>query len=103
MNRFIPLSQPSITELETEYITKAVKSGWISSLGQYISLFEERFAEYCGTKYALTTSNGTTALHLALATYEITAGDEVISPNLTFVATANAVTNTGAKVVLLDI
>lgn len=103
MKKFIPLSKPSITTLEIEYVTNAVKSGWVSSLGSYINEFEQSFAEYCGTKYALTTSNGTTAIHLALASYGIKTGDEVIIPDLTFIATANAVAYTGAKVVSVDI
>ncbi|MBD2461878.1 DegT/DnrJ/EryC1/StrS family aminotransferase [Oscillatoria sp. FACHB-1407] len=103
MRDFIPVSQPSVTALETTYVLDALQSGWISSLGQYITTFEEQFAEYCGTKYALTTSSGTTALHLALESYGIKAGDEVIVPDLTFIATANAVAYTGAKPVLVDI
>lgn len=103
MTKFIPISQPSITQLEIDYVTNVLKSGWISSLGEYITKFEESFAAYCGTKYALTTSNGTTGIHLALATYGIKAGDEVIVPDLTFIATASAVHYTGAKAVLVDI
>lgn len=99
----IPLSQPSITALETDFVTDAVQSGWVSSRGEYIDRFEAFFAQYCGTQYALSTSSGTTALHLALAGYNIQAGDEVIVPDITFVATANAVTYTGAKPVFVDI
>jgi perosamine synthetase len=101
--KFIPISQPSIAEKEIEYVTDAVKSGWVSSLGKYIDMFEEKFAMYCGTKYAVATSNGTTALHLALVALGITADDEVIIPDLTFVATASAVKYIGAKVVTVDI
>lgn len=101
--KFIPISQPSITQKEIDYVTDAVKSGWVSSLGKYIDSFEETFATYCGTQYALATSNGTTALHLALASLDIKEGDEVIIPDLTFVATANAVKYTGAEVVIVDI
>ncbi|HBE18549.1 MAG TPA: aminotransferase DegT [Cyanobacteria bacterium UBA11149] len=100
---FIPISQPSITQLEIDYVTDALKSGWVSSLGEYITKFEEKFAAYCGTKYALTTANGTTGIHLALATYGIKPGDEVIVPDFTFIATANAVNYTGAKPVFVDI
>ncbi len=64
---FIPISQPSITQKEIDYVTDAVKSGCISSLGKYVEKFEKTFCEYCDTKYALTTANGTVALHLALA------------------------------------
>ena len=100
---FIPISQPTIGDNEIQYVTDAIKSGWVSSLGKYIDLFEEKFAKYCGTKYAIATSNGTTALHLTLASLGIKSGDEVIIPNFTFIATANAVKYTGAKVVTVDI
>lgn len=100
---FIPISQPSIGKKEIEYVTDAVTSGWVSSLGKYIDMFEEKFAIYCGTKYAVATSNGTTALHLALVALGITADDEVIIPDLTFVATGSAVRYIGAKVVTVDI
>ena len=103
MNKFIPISEPSITKKEIEYVTKAVKSGWVSSLGDYIIGFENRFAEFVGTKFALTTSSGTTALHLALAGLGINKGDEIIIPDLTFVATANAVKYLGATPVFADI
>lgn len=100
---FIPVSKPSITQKEIQYITDAVSSGWVSSLGKYVDMFEEKFASYCGTKYALTTSNGTTALHLVLAALGINPGDEVIIPDITFVATGNAVKYVGAKPVIVDI
>jgi perosamine synthetase len=103
MTSFIPISQPSITEKEVALVTDAVKSGWVSSLGPYIADFEQRFAAFCGTRHALTTSNGTTGLHLALAALGITAGDEVIVADLTFVASANAVAYTGATPVMVDI
>jgi len=102
-SNFIPVSAPSITQKEEEYVRKALNSGWISSLGEFINKFERAFAEYIGTNYSLTTSNGTAALHLALTALGIKEGDEVIIPDLTFVATANAVTYTGAKVVTVDI
>ena len=103
MAEFIPISMPSITQKEIAYVNDAVSSGWVSSLGKYIGRFEEAFAAFCGTKYALTTSNGTTGLHLALVSLGIGANDEVIIPDLTFVATANAITYAGAKVVAVDI
>ena len=78
-------------------------SGWVSSIGKYIDEFEANFASYCGTKYGLAVSNGTTGLHLALAALGLQQGDEVIIPDLTFVATANAVAYTGATPVLADI
>jgi len=103
MNKFIPVSEPSITEKEISYVLEALRSGWVSSLGEYIERFERKFAEFVGTKYVLTTSNGTTALHLALVTFGIGDEDEVIVPDLTFIATANAVAYIGAKPILVDI
>jgi perosamine synthetase len=103
MDSFIPISQPSIGERERELVLDAVDSGWVSSIGKYIDEFETAFARYCGTEFALTVSNGTTGLHLALATLGLGPGDEVIIPDLTFVATANAVAYTGATPVLADI
>ncbi|CAK0754610.1 GDP-perosamine synthase [Gammaproteobacteria bacterium] len=103
MTAFIPVSQPSISNTEIDYVTDAVRSGWVSSLGPYIEQFEHRFAELCGSKYALTTCNGTTALHLALVSLGVKPGDEVIVPDLTFVATANAVACAGATPVTVDV
>jgi perosamine synthetase len=100
---FIPISRPFIGAREKELVLDALDSGWVSSIGKYIDEFESKFAEYCGTKYALAVSNGTTGLHLALAALGLGPGDEVIVPDLTFVATANAVAYTGAKPVLADV
>jgi perosamine synthetase len=103
LKRFFPVSQPAIGEKEIAYVTDAVRSGWVSSIGRYIEEFEKSFAGFCGSKFALAVSNGTTALHLALVSAGIKTDDEVIIPDLTFVATANAVTYTGARVVPVDI
>ena len=100
---FIPISQPLIGPREKELVLDALDSGWVSSIGKYIDEFEQKFAHYCGTRFALTVSNGTTGLHLALASLGVGPGDEVIVPDLTFVATANAVAYTGARPVLADI
>ena len=99
-DRFIPISQPLIGPREKELVIDALDSGWVSSIGKYIDEFEARFARYCGTDYALTASNGTTGLHLTLAALGVGPGDEVIVPDLTFVASANAVAYTGATPVL---
>ena len=102
-DNFIPISKPFIGAREKELVLEALDSGWVSSIGKYIDEFEANFARYCGTEYALAVSNGTTGLHLALAALGLQPGDEVIIPDLTFVATANAVAYTGATPVLADI
>jgi len=99
----ISVAEPVIGEKELAYVTDAVKSGWVSSLGPYIQKFEDEFAKYIGVKHALAVSNGTVGLHLALHSLGIGPGDEVIVPDLTFVATANAVLYTGATPVFIDI
>ena len=99
----IPVSQPKISQREIDYVADAVKSGWVSSLGRYIDEFELNFAKYCGTKYAVSVSNGTVGLHLALEVVGIGQDDEVIIPDLTFVATANAVKMAKATPVMVDV
>ena len=98
----IPVAEPFLGKEELNNVIDAVKSGWISSRGNYIPRFESEFAAYCGTRYGVATANGTVALHLSLAALEIGEGDEVIVPTLTFIATANAVRYTGAKPVFVD-
>ena len=99
----IPVYEPFLSDKVRRYVLDCVESGWISSLGKYVPRFEAEFSRFCGVPYGIATSNGTTALHLALAVLGIKPGDEVIVPALTFVATANAVRYTGASVVLADV
>src|SRR5690349_18686635 len=94
---FIPISKPAIGAREKELVLEALESGWVSSLGKYIDKFEREFSSYCGSEFALTVSSGTAGLHLALTALGIGSGDEVIVPDLTFVATPNAVAYTGAR------
>jgi perosamine synthetase len=98
----IPVAEPDLSGNELKYVTDCVVTGWVSSIGKYVTAFEERTAAMCGRRYAIATSNGTTALHLALAVLGIGPGDEVIVPSLTFVATANVVSYTGATPVFAD-
>lgn len=98
----IPICEPSLGKEELDNVIDAVNSSWISSNGPFVSEFEENFADYCGTKYGIATSNGTVALHLALKALGIKNGDEVIVPALTFIATANSVSYCGAKSVFVD-
>jgi perosamine synthetase len=98
----IPVCEPFLSGRELEYVLDCLKSNWISSQGKYIQEFEQRFARYCGCQYGVSTTSGTTALHLALASLGIGVGDEVIIPAFTMIATAFAVAYTGAQPVLVD-
>ena len=98
----IPVAEPSMGERELENLTKCIQTNWISSLGSFVNQFESEFSKYCGVKYGIATNSGTTALHLALEALGIGKGDEVIIPTFTMVATAFAVSYTGAKNVLVD-
>jgi perosamine synthetase len=101
--RHIPVASPSIGPLEEAYVTDAIRSGWVSSIGPYLGRFEREFAAYVDCQCAIATCNGTTALHLILAALRIGPGDEVIVPSLTFVATAHAVMMAGATPVFADV
>ena len=94
---------PSISTREISYVTDAVSTGWNSRHSDYIARFENSFAEYVGSKYAMATSSCSGALHLSLLALGIGPGDEVIVPDVTWVATASAVMYTGAKPVFADI
>jgi perosamine synthetase len=99
---YLPISEPYFRGKELLYINECVLTGWVSSAGKFVTRFEKSFAEFCGVKHAIAVSNGTAALHLSLLSSDIGAGDEVIVPTLTFIATANAVSYTGAKPVFVD-
>lgn len=100
---FTPVAEPSLSDKELQYLTDAFLSTWISSRGKYIDRFEEEFSDYCQSTHGVATANGTVALHLALAAWDIGPGDEVIVPDLTFAATINAVLYTGATPVIVDV
>lgn len=99
----IPVNQPLIAKNALTYVSDCIKTGWVSSAGTYISRFEESFAKFVGSDHAITTTSGTTALHLALASLRIGHGDEVILPDHTMFACAAAVVYTGAKPVAVDV
>ena len=98
----IPVNEPLMPKNALPYLADCIETGWISSRGRYVTEFEESFGRYLGVKHSITTTSGTTALHLALASLAIGPGDEVIIPALTMIATANVVLYTGAKPVLVD-
>ena len=97
------LARPDVGARERALVAAALRAGSVSSLGPQVGAFEEQFAARLGVPHAVATSSGTAALHLALAALDVGPGDEVIVPDLTFVATANAVAYTGARVVLADV
>ncbi|MDG6906925.1 MAG: DegT/DnrJ/EryC1/StrS family aminotransferase [Nitrososphaerota archaeon] len=100
--KWIPLAEPHLGSLERRYLLEAYDSGWISSKGEFLRQFENTFARFISSSHGVTTSNGTTAIHLALAALGIGRGDEVIVPDLTFISPANCVTYTGARAVFAD-
>jgi len=102
MKEFIPVCEPYLAGNEKNYVTDCIETGWVSSAGKYVTAFEQKFAEYCGAKYAVGTCNGTVALHLALVSLGVGIGDEVIIPSFTMIATAFAVCYTGAMPVFVD-
>ncbi|MGE7792703.1 DegT/DnrJ/EryC1/StrS family aminotransferase [Lysinibacillus fusiformis] len=88
---FVPLHEPTFNDKEVEYVTDCIKTGWVSSVGSYVTRFEEDLAKFVGVKRAVAVVNGTAALHIALKVAGVEVNDEVLMPSLTFIATANAV------------
>jgi perosamine synthetase len=103
MSNRIVYTQPSITELEHEYVLDAVKNGWGAKCYDYIHRFEQQFAQYLGVKHALATSSCTGAMQLGLAATGISAGDEVILADTNWIATVAPVVHLGAAPVFVDI
>jgi perosamine synthetase len=99
---FIPVCEPLLAGNELKYVTEAVSKGWISSSGGFVKEFEQKFAAYLGVEHAVTVTNGTAALHLALVAAGIGPGDEVIVPSFTMIASAAAVCYAGARPVFVD-
>ena len=99
----IPLSIPNIEGNEWKYVKDCLETGWISSAGEYVNKFEEAIQNYTGVKYAIACMNGTVGLQVSLNLANVSNDDIVIAPNLTFVATLNAISYSGAQTVLIDI
>lgn len=100
---FIPLHEPRFIGNEKKYLEECIDSTYVSSVGRFVDLFEQKIAEYTGAKYAVVCVNGTAALHMALILCGVKQNDEVITQPLTFIATANAISYTGAHPVFLDV
>lgn len=101
-DKFIPVAVCNLNGNEKKYVIDCLDSTWISSNGKYVTLLEEKLAEFCGVKHAIVTCNGTVSLHLALVALGLKEGDEVIVPNVTYIATANTVKYCGATPVFVD-
>ncbi|MFY0626318.1 MAG: LegC family aminotransferase [Reichenbachiella sp.] len=100
---FIPLHEPRFYGKEKEYVTNAIDSTFVSSIGEYVNRFESMMCELTGAKYAIATTNGTAALHMCLLIAGVQPGDEVITQSLSFIATSNAITYCQAKPIFLDV
>lgn len=100
---FVPLHAPYFGGNEKKYLADTIDSTFVSSVGAYVNRFEEMMAEITGAKYAIATTNGTIALHLALIVAGVKRDDEVITQPLTFVATANAIVHSGGIPVFVDV
>ena len=103
-NRYpIPLHEPIFEGNEKKYLLDVIDSTYVSSVGEYVDRFEKIICDITGTKYAVATVNGTTALHTALMAAGVRPGDEVITQAISFVATANSIAHCGAEPIFVDI
>lgn len=100
--KLIPLSVPNIAGNEWQYVKECLDTGWISSVGEYVNKFEQMVADFARAKYGVAAVNGTAALHISLLLSGVKLNDYVLLPNLTFVASANAIKYIGADPLLID-
>ena len=98
----IPLAKPYLDKEDAQNAYDTILTGWVTQ-GPRVQEFEEKFANYVGSKYAVALSNCTTALHLAMIVAGVTADDEVVCPSMSYVATANSIRYVGAKVVFAEV
>jgi perosamine synthetase len=99
----ISLCEPTIEGNEWKYIKDCLDTGWVSSAGKYVELFESKIAEYTGSNYAIACVNGTSALQVSLLLAGVSMKDEVIIPTLTFIAPVNAIAYNNAKPIFMDV
>lgn len=99
----IPLSVPNLSGNELKYITECIETSWVSSVGSYVNRFENDLAEFVGSKFAISTVNGTAALHISLLLSGVTQNDYVIVPNITFIASTNVIKYLDASPIFIDI
>lgn len=99
----IPIANPIFAKNTSKYLNECLKTGWVSSKGPFVERFERKFATYVGTKYAVSCTSGTAALHLSLVALNVGPGDEVITTAFTMISPVFAILYTGATPVLLDV
>ena len=102
-NKFVPLHEPRFIGNEKKYLYECIDSTFVSSVGKFVDTFEKKIANYTGAKYAIATTNGTSALHLSLLLAGVDRDSEVITQPLTFVATCNAISYCNANPVFIDV
>ncbi len=102
-DKFIPLHEPLFIGNEKSYLNECIESTFVSSVGKFVNQFEDMIAKFTGAKYAIATSNGTSALHITLLLAGVQTNDEVITQPLTFVATCNAINYCNAHPVFVDV
>ena len=102
MTPFIPVNQPILNGNEKKYLAECIDTGWISSEGPFIGRFENEFAARVGRKFGIAVSNGSVALDAALASLQLSPGDEVIMPTFTIISCASAIIRCGAVPILVD-
>ena len=100
---FIPLHEPTFNGNEKKYLNECIDTSFVSSVGKYVDEFEEKIAHYTGSKFAIATNTGTSALHTSLLLANVEQNNEVITQALTFVATCNAISYCGAKSIFIDV
>ena len=100
---FIPLHAPTFAGNEKKYLEECIDTTFVSSVGKFVDLFEQKVAEYTAAKYAVVCVNGTNALHIALKISGVEEGDMVITQPLTFIATTNAIVYAGAVPAFVDV
>lgn len=100
---FIPLHEPRFVGNEEAYLIQCIREGFVSSVGEFVNTFEHEIATFCGSKYAIATTNGTVALHASLHALGVDSQCEVITQPLSFIATSNAIAYTGAKPIYVDV
>ena len=98
----ISVNEPLLGHKESEYVSECMRSGWVSSAGRFIDAFENNWADYCGKRFGIAVSNGTTALQVAAACLGLKPGDEVILPTFTIISCALAVISSGGNPVVVD-